>query len=319
MATRHNAPPARSHVTGGTRTMVDTVLRWTPAQPMFHWRAARSLAILAYHDIRDGDRFATQLDHVTRAASPVSLDEVVRAAEGDGGLPRRAVLITFDDGHRDVFDVAMPMLRERGIPAAAFAVAGLIGTDAPHWWTEVKELVRAGGTAPAVADLPPDDGVRALKKVSNDIRLRSIEELRRTASKPASPVDQLTGQELARLESEGITIGSHSLTHPCLSTCGPETIRTEVERSHAILAGALGHEIASFAYPDGDRDARVSDAVRRAGHRVAFLFDHRLSPVRPLDRFHISRLRVDGDATFDRFRIILSGLHPSIHRLRGLR
>ena len=277
---------------------------------MFHWRAARSLAVLAYHDIRDQDRFAAQLDHLSRAASPVSLDEVVRAAEGGGGLPRRAVLVTFDDGHRDVFDVAMPMLRERGIPATAFAVAGLIGTDAPHWWTEVKELVRAGGAAPAVADLQPDDAVRALKRVPNDVRVRSIEELRRTASRPASPVDQLTGQELARLESEGISIGSHSLTHPCLSTCDTETIRIEVERSHAILAGALGHEIASFAYPDGDRDARVSDAVRKAGHRVAFLFDHRLSPPRPLDRFHISRLRVDGDATFDRFRIILSGLHP---------
>ena len=35
--------------------------------------------------------------------------------------------MTFDDGHRDVLDVAMPMLRERGIPAVAFAVAGLIG------------------------------------------------------------------------------------------------------------------------------------------------------------------------------------------------
>jgi peptidoglycan/xylan/chitin deacetylase (PgdA/CDA1 family) len=298
---------------------VDAVLRWTPAQPVFHWRAARSLAVLAYHDIRDRDRFAVHLDHLRRDASPVGLADIVRAADGGGGLPRRAVLVTFDDGHRDVLDVAMPMLRERGIPAVAFAVAGLIGTDTPHWWNEVKELVRAGGTAPAVSDLPPDDAVRALKKVPNDARERSIEELRRTASRPASPVNQLTERELAQLESEGIAIGSHSLTHPCLSTCDPVTIRTEVEGSHAILARALGHEIDSFAYPDGDRDARVADAVRDAGHRVAFLFDHRLSPSNPMDPFHISRLRMDADATFDRFRIILSGLHPTIHHLRGLR
>jgi len=319
MATRPDLEAERSPVTGGTRTMVDAVLRRTPVQPVFRWRAARSLAVLAYHDIRDPDRFSAQLDHLRRAASPVSLAEVVRAAESGGGLPRRAVLVTFDDGHRDVLEVAMPMLRERGIPAVAFAVAGLIDTRSPHWWTEVKELVRAGGSAPVVAELRPDDAVRALKKVPNDARLRAIEELRRTASTPAPPVDQLSGSELVRLESEGISIGSHSLTHPCLSTCEPETIRTEVEEAHAILARALGHEIESFAYPDGDRDARVADAVRKAGHRVAFLFDHGLSPARPLDRFHISRLRVDGDATFDRFRIILSGLHPTIHRLRGLR
>jgi len=319
METRHDVPPVRSAETGGTRTTVDAVLRWTPAQPMFHWRAARNLAVLAYHDIRDQNRFAAQLDHLSRAASPVHLDDVVGAAQGGGGLPRRAVLVTFDDGHRDVFEVAMPMLRERGIPAVAFAVAGLIGTETPHWWSEVKELVRAGGTAPAVADLRPDDAVRALKKVPNDARVRSIEELRRTASRPASPVHQLTEQELTLLESAGISIGSHSLSHPCLSTCDPATIRTEVEGSHAILARALGHEIESFAYPDGDRDARVADAVKKAGHRVAFLFDHRLSSSHPTDPFHISRLRMDADATFDRFRIILSGLHPSIHRLRGLR
>jgi peptidoglycan/xylan/chitin deacetylase (PgdA/CDA1 family) len=319
MATQRDVRPTGTPVTGGARTMVDAVLRRTPAQPVFHRRAARSLAVLAYHDIRDQDRFAAQLDYLRRAASPVGLAEVVRAAEDGGGLPRRAVLVTFDDGHRDVLDVAMPMLRERGIPAVAFAVAGLIGTDSPHWWTEVKELVRAGGSAPAVAERTPDDSVRALKKIPNDARLAAIDELRRTASRPAPRVTQLTGPELVRLESGGIAIGSHSLTHPCLSRCEPETIRTEVDRSHAILAGALGHEIESFAYPDGDRDARVADAVQKAGHRVAFLFDHRLSPARPLDRFHISRLRVDGDATFDRFRIILSGLHPTIHRLRGLR
>jgi peptidoglycan/xylan/chitin deacetylase (PgdA/CDA1 family) len=303
----------------GARTVVDAVLRRTPAQPVFHWRAGHSLAVLAYHDIRDVGRFAIHLDHLRRAASPVTVAEVVRAAEGRGGLPRRAVLVTFDDGHRDVLEVAMPMLRERGIPAAAFVVAGLIGTDAPFWWTEVKALVGAGGTSSSVAGLDPDAAVRALKRVPDDVRRSALEDLRRTAARPAQAVPQLTGPDLKQLEAAGIAIGSHSLTHPCLSTCGLDTIRAEVERSHEILAGALGHEIETFAYPDGDRDERVADAVREAGHRAAFLFDHRLSAPRPPDRFHISRLRADSDATSDRFRIILSGLHPTIHRLRGLR
>jgi peptidoglycan/xylan/chitin deacetylase (PgdA/CDA1 family) len=318
MATLRDAPHRASPMPKGARTMFDAVLRRT-VQPVFHWRAGHSLAILAYHDIRDADRFALHLDHLRIAASPVTLAEVVRAVEGQGGLPRRAVLVTFDDGHRDVLEVAMPMLRERGIPAAAYVVASLIGTDAPHWWTEVKALVAAGGSASPVAGLDPEAAVRALKRVPDEVRRSSIGDLRQTASRPAAAVPQLTGPELVRLESAGIAIGSHSLTHPCLSTCGLETIRTEVHRSHAILADALGHEVETFAYPDGDRDARVAEAVREAGHRAAFLFDHRLSPPRPRDPFHISRLRADSDASFDRFRIILSGLHPTIHRLRGLR
>jgi peptidoglycan/xylan/chitin deacetylase (PgdA/CDA1 family) len=302
-----------------SKTMMDAVLRRTPVQPVFHWRAARSLAVLAYHEIRDRERFAWQLDHLRRATSPVSVRDVIRAAEGGIGLPQRAVLVTFDDGHRDVLEVAMPMLRERGMPAVAFVVSGLVGTEAPHWWTEVKDLVATGGRSSAVAGLRPEDAVRALKRVRNDVRLEALADLRRTAPRPARSVRQLTEDDLDRLESDGVAIGSHSLTHPCLTRCSSETIREEVDEAHEILAASLGHEIDAFAYPDGDRDERVSAIVRSSSHRAGFLFDHRLSPPRPPDPLNISRLRVDADASSDRFRIIVSGLHPSIHRIRGLR
>jgi peptidoglycan/xylan/chitin deacetylase (PgdA/CDA1 family) len=301
-----------------TRTKVDAVLRWTPAQPVFHWRAARSLAVLAYHEVRDPDRFAVQLDHLRRTAAPVGLEEVIAAAGGRVGLPRRAVLVTFDDGHRDVLETALPLLRERGIPAVSFVVAGLIDTDDPPWWTEVKALVEHGGTVASVAGRSPQDAVRALKRIPNSERLAAIDELRRSATAPAPGVAQLTTSDLGRLESEGVSIGSHSLTHPCLSTCETDEIDVEIERAHELLAGAVGHEIDSFAYPDGDADARVASAVRRTGHRAAFLFDHRLSPPRPRNMLAISRLRTNADDSVDRFSIILSGLHPTIHRLRGL-
>jgi peptidoglycan/xylan/chitin deacetylase (PgdA/CDA1 family) len=301
------------------KTVMDAVLSRTPAQPVFHWRAARSLAVLAYHDIRDPDGFAAQLDHIRRTTHPVRLPDVIQAAEGRAGLPPRATLLTFDDGHRDLLEVAMPLLRERGIPAAAFVVAGLIGTSTPHWWTEVKKLVRGGGTGAAVAGMRAEDAVRALKRVPNDVRIHTIDELRQTASHPAPVVVQLRASELSQLESAGIDIGSHSLTHPCLSRCGSDTIKFEVERSSEILAGALGHDVEAFAYPDGDRDARVSAIVREAEYRIGLLFDHRMSSLKPPDPFNVSRLRVDADAAFDRFKIILSGLHPTIHSLRGLR
>jgi len=302
-----------------TKTMLDAVLRRTPVQPVFHWRASRSLAVLAYHDIRDRERFAWQLDHLRRAASPVGVDDVIQAAEGGAGLPHRAVLVTFDDGHRDVLEVAMPLLRERNMPAAAFVVGGLIGTETPHWWTEVKALVQAGGRSPAVAGLSQGDAVRALKHVANDVRLGALDELRRTASRPAPAVRQLTGSELVRLESDGVAIGNHSLTHPCLTTCDNETVQAEIRGGQEILSAAVGHEIDAFAYPDGGRDERVSRIVRETGHRAGFLFDHHLSARRPPDPLNISRLRVDADATPDRFRIIVSGLHPTLHRIRGLR
>ena len=88
-------------------------------------------------------------------------------------------------------------------------------------------------------------------------------------------------------------------------------------RSHEVLTDALGHEPQAFAYPDGDGRGSAASTVAEAGYRAAFLFDHRVC-VRPShDPLAVSRLRVDSETGPDRFRTIVSGLHPAIHRLEG--
>jgi peptidoglycan/xylan/chitin deacetylase (PgdA/CDA1 family) len=128
----------------------------------------------------------------------------------------------------------------------------------------------------------------------------------------------LTSRELGELDSAGVSVENHSWSHPCLSTCGEDKIEDEIGRAGRLLEDRLGRSPVAFAYPDGDRDERVSGTVRRSGHRLAFLFDHRMSALRPPDPFHVSRLRLDAHASIDRLQIILSGLHPSIHRIRRL-
>lgn len=302
---------------GAVRNLLDAGLSRSPVQPLFRWRASRRLAVLAYHGIEDPERFESHLEFLRRRAHPVSLDEVARAARGGSGLPPRACLITFDDGHRSVFEVALPMLGDRGLPAAAFVVGGLIDTDRPFWWQEVKDLARAGGTVSWLPLLGPEDLVRALKRVPDDRRLAAMEELRRTASRPAAPMEQLRPGELRTMASQGVDIGNHSLTHACLSQCTVEKVRHEVEGGHRALATALGDEPTSFAYPDGGHDPRVASVLADLGYRTAFLFDHRTSPVRPRDPLAISRLRVNSDTHADRFRTIVSGLHPALHHSLG--
>jgi peptidoglycan/xylan/chitin deacetylase (PgdA/CDA1 family) len=301
----------------GTEGVLDSVIRRSPAQPVFRWRAARRLAVLAYHGVDDATRFEQHLELLHRDANVVTAGEAVAAFEGRAGLPRHAVLITFDDGHRSVVEVALPMLRERGLPAAAFVVASVIDTDRPFWWAEVIELARRGGIVAAMPQMLPQQLVRALKRVPDAHRRAAIDELRATASAPASPMPQLSSPELRALESGGISVGNHTWSHPCLPRCGSDVQRAEVEDSHRALADMLGHEPTLFAYPNGDRDRSSARLVRDLGYRAAFLFDHALSPPRPPDALAVSRLRVNSTTSLDRFRTIVSGFHPSIHRVRG--
>ncbi|HEX6536100.1 MAG TPA: polysaccharide deacetylase family protein [Gemmatimonadaceae bacterium] len=99
------------------------------------------LRVLCYHAIADlgsdaqlapygvpPDRFRAQLDTLRRSGYRfVAPEELVRYLDGRGGMPRRALLLTFDDCYRDLATDALPLLEERAIPAIAFAVTGCVG------------------------------------------------------------------------------------------------------------------------------------------------------------------------------------------------
>jgi len=249
---------------------------------------------------------------------PVSLEEVVRAITVRRSLPTHAVLVTFDDGDRSVLDVAAPILVEAGVPGVACVITSVLDTEDPFWWDEVVDLWQAGGRS--VGSMFQDAGhlIRLLKRLPDEQRHQAIQELRSTASSPARPRAQLKRDELAELEAAGIEVANHTMTHPCLPNCQPDAVDWEVRTAHETLRSIVGHAPRAFAYPNGDWDERADSVLRELGYEVGFLFDHRIARVSQQDQLRISRLRVDDSASLDRFAILVSGLHSSIHRLRGL-
>src|SRR6185436_9199872 len=72
------------------------------------------------------------IDWLARRYSIVSLDEIGAYLECPRGLRRPLAAITFDDGYSDVYYHALPLLQRKGVPAAVFAVTGLINTPSPQ-------------------------------------------------------------------------------------------------------------------------------------------------------------------------------------------
>lgn len=299
-----------------SRRSIDTILRRSPAHNAFSWRASRRLAVLAYHAIEDPERFEEHAELIRRDMAALSQEEAVEAIRGvRRGLPRRAVLITFDDGHRSVLDVAMPILRERGLPAVVFVVPGLLDTTRMLWTAEVASLAAGGGNHASADEVGRI--VRSLKRMPDEERVTAIERLRSKEDVEPQSVMQLRREDLPTLESAGVAVGNHTLTHPCLSRCTDAKIRHEVQEAHDVITSAIGHHPTTFAYPDGDCDDRVKRIVDAIGYDAAFLFDHRLSRTPAPDRLAVSRIRVNSGASTDRFQILVNGLHSAAHRLRG--
>ena len=295
---------------------LDAVLQLSPAQPLFRWRASRRLVVLAYHEVLDAEDFGHQVEYLRTCMHPVSLTEVIAAISYGRALPPRAVLITFDDGDRSVYERALPILRDRGVPGVAFVIAGLLGTDTPFWWREVEELCGRGARAPGLP-LQPAECVSALKRVPDEERLARIEQLRRSAVGPPITTPQLQRSEVAALEAGGIAVGNHTFTHPCLDRCTDETLANELIRAHEALVAILGRAPSAFAYPNGNADERAAPILAELGYEAAFLFDHRIGQFPPADRYRISRVRIGSMTRPDRFRILVSGLHSSVHHLIG--
>ncbi|MFJ4681359.1 polysaccharide deacetylase family protein [Kitasatospora sp. NPDC088783] len=293
-------------------------LRFSPAQPLFRARAAQRLAVLAYHGITDPASFGAQLDRLRRLATPVSVPDVERALAEGRPLPPRSVLVTFDDPDRTVLRHALPELVARRIPAAAFVIAELVGTEKPFWWHEAAFLARYGGRArllPRGAD--PARVLALLKAMPDPDRRRSLAELRVSAHRRPPAQEQLRPEDLRVLREADVAVGNHTLGHPSLRRCDEATVHAEIAGAHRVLTRWLGEAPTAFAYPDGGFDERADAMLRQLGYRLGFLSDHRLGPRLPAHPLRISRLQVDSTTSTRRFDTILSGLEPAVQRLLG--
>ncbi|GHH75287.1 hypothetical protein GCM10018781_43830 [Kitasatospora indigofera] len=292
-------------------------LRFAPVQPLYRARAAQRLAVLAYHGVTDPRSFGAQLDRLRRLAVPVSLEAVQRAVAEQRPLPPRSVLITFDDADRSVLTHALPELTRRGIPAAAFVISELIGTDRPFWWHEAAFLARHGGRARSICTDRPSQLLPRLKSLPDPDRRRSLQELRVSAHRRPPRQEQLTPEDLLALRDARVAIGNHTQGHPCLGRCDAATVRAEITGAHDALTRWLGEPPVAFAYPDGGHDPRAEAVLDELGYRLGFLSDHRLGPRLPEHPLQISRLQVDSTTSARRFDTILSGLEPAYRRWRG--
>ncbi len=291
-------------------------LRFAPVQPLFRARAAQRLAVLAYHGVTDHRSFGAQLDRLRRLATPVSLAAVLQAVTERRPLPPRSVLVTFDDADRSVLTHALPALDARRIPATAFVISELIGTERPFWWHEADFLARHGGRARSLDCGHPSQLLRRLKAMPDPDRRRSLHELRASADRRPPRQEQLSPADLLALQDGGVAIGNHTQGHPCLGRCDDATVRTEITGAHEALTRWLGEPPIAFAYPDGGHDVRAETVLQELGYRLGFLSDHRLGPRLPANPLQISRLQVDSTTSSRRFDTILSGLEPAYRRWR---
>lgn len=246
-------------------------------------RQVRSLArprILMYHVIGDGDvspaQFEWHLRFVRRHLEPVSLATLLDRIQ-DGSTSGHEAVITFDDGVRNHFTTAWPLLLKHRVPATFFVCPGLIGSGKWLWRTELRmrletldesrrtALVREAGCAERDVE-PIMQWTKGLRPDDREAFERAVKVLTphfRPDPQQVGDHAPLSWEQIRTLDPALISIGSHTCTHPMLTTLSAEALEREMRESRAALEQALDRKADLFSYPNGANNPVVVAAARR--------------------------------------------------------
>lgn len=271
------------------------------------WRVRRpSLLVLMYHRVLPQDHpdrareqpgmyvspesLDLHLEVLSRYATFIHLDEWLERVQAGRAVPPRACAVTFDDGWRDNYEHAFPILRRRGVPATIYLVSDLVGTQYSFWPNALLNFLSrpAGDADPSLAwphwlsraleELEP----RAIPNRTVDAELidRVIEYFKArhtdaemialTRELDRSPADRgrdlMSWDEAREMASSGvIRFGSHTRRHTrLLGSLEPKQMEDEILGSRHIIEEHLGSRPRTFCYPNGDYNEGAVNLVRTA-------------------------------------------------------
>ena len=267
-----------------------------------------TLSILMYHRIGKpefGERslyvseenFERQVEYLLRRRRVLSFEDAVELlARGD--LPRGgSVALTFDDGYRDNYEKAFPILKKHGCPATIFIATEPLETGQALWparlymWcgaTKVLELrLRVEGAEknpPLLILRTVRQRRRAFYKIKSLLIRRdplARDKLMREIAAdlgfnadddPFNKTSMLTWDHLREMSAAGIGIGGHTMTHPSLPALSPEERAREITESKKLIERKLNRPVTLFAYPFGGREdfnPELEARVKSSGYRAA--------------------------------------------------
>lgn len=258
----------------------------------------QKLSILIFHRVLDKfdhltpyeiyrEEFEWQLHILKRNFNVLPLSKAIKLLN-ENNLPANSVCITFDDGYKDNFTNALPILQKYDFNATFFIASGFLN-GGMMWNDKVRELVRSMQSSEL--DLKEYDlgeyqwedenqrrevieaVIGKLKYCHFQERLEKIDNIVSQFGNGELAEMMMTDAEVIGLRDAGMEIGGHTVSHPILAKLNQQEAMTEIVENKDYLESLLSEKISIFAYPNGkpvqDYTSESIDAVKKAGYQCA--------------------------------------------------
>ncbi len=283
------------------------------------------IKILAYHRVSNDDfdplwmnnkidHFEKQMQYIKKYYTPVSLEEAVELLIRKKKIPQNLIVVTFDDGYKDNYVNAYPILFRNKIPATIFLTVNGIEKNELLWFDVICEAIKL--TAETKIDLQKFGfGTYSLDTLYDRVKVANIittlakklkkEEIeafvnyileRLSVKSEVMNISNtmLNWEEINKMSKGGISYGSHGMTHSILSNLTAAELEYEIIQSKRIIELKTGLKIKLFAYPNGKNNnfnTHIEERLKICGYAGACTLENgyndKLSNLFALKRINI--------------------------------
>lgn len=305
--------------------------------PFYHTVSDENLPHLKYsYNIRTIKQFTDDLEFFLRSYLPVSSSELKDFVTGNKQIKKPVMVLSFDDGLREVQDVIAPLLIKKGIPATIFINPAFVDNNGLFYKYKASLIIDRLDRA----NHPESLYEIINSRLGTDIRKRSqmlklilyvgyehqdildsIAELVdldfTTFLKIRKPY--LTVEQIRQLQQQGFQIGSHSLDHPMYSGLSlDEQLRQTKESLKWIMdTFSLEYRYFSFPFTDDGVSREFFNAVFSSDKPVADMLFGTAGLKKTIFPFHFQRIPVEDSCLRARFFIRGEYLYYMLKGLAG--
>ncbi len=245
------------------------------------------LRMLCYHSVADQpdycplsiavkpELFDLQMQFLAENYSVLSIDDAIESVKNKS-VPERAVVITFDDGFKDNYENALPIIKKYGLTATFYITSNPIKQSSSFWVSWMQIII--ANADPEKFELlgkqfsVPDQVIKAgknnrqeltsyltikINQASLDkkkILFEQIAEILQVAPTDKNSITaeiMMDEEDVKKMTEQGMTIGSHTVNHPILTSLNEKQILTELVQSKNQLEEITGQTVKHFAHPNG--------------------------------------------------------------------
>jgi len=277
---------------------------------IFGRKKQKGLLILTYHRVTElpdyndplkvsKNIFEKQIQYLKSNYNIISGQQLFDAINEKRKLPDNSCLITFDDGWKDNYTNAYPILKKYKVPAMIFICTGFVGTEKIFWHEQLQEILKAipeNTTSKKIFDLLKEWPSVISKHIFNVIETsianrqtkinelisllkiyepNKINNLNNILAEHFDIKDKymplmLSWDDVIDMSKSNITFGSHTQNHLILTQITKSQIVKELKESKEIIEKKIGQKVYFLSYPNGNYDERIIKIADQHGYMAGF-------------------------------------------------